>query len=90
MLKPTGLAAVVIPDNVLFDGGAGETVRKKLLETTDVHTILRLPTNIFYANGVKANVVFFATNLPAKTHGQRKSGFMITAPTYTTHLKKIL
>jgi type I restriction enzyme M protein len=49
----------VIPDNVLFEGGAGETVRKKLLETTDVHTILRLPTGIFYANGVKANVVFF-------------------------------
>ena len=59
MLKPTGMAAVVIPDNVLFEGGAGETVRKKLLETTDVHTILRLPTGIFYANGVKANVIFF-------------------------------
>jgi type I restriction enzyme M protein len=59
MLKTTGLAAVVIPDNVLFEGGAGETVRKKLLETTDVHTILRLPTGIFYAQGVKANVVFF-------------------------------
>lgn len=59
MLKPTGMAAVVIPDNVLFEGGAGETVRKKLLETTEVHTILRLPTGIFYANGVKANVVFF-------------------------------
>ncbi len=59
MLKPTGKAAVVIPDNVLFEGGAGETVRKKLLETTEVHTILRLPTGIFYANGVKANVVFF-------------------------------
>jgi type I restriction enzyme M protein len=59
MLKPSGMAAVVIPDNVLFEGGAGETVRKKLLETTDVHTILRLPTGIFYANGVKANVVFF-------------------------------
>jgi type I restriction enzyme M protein len=59
MLKTTGQAAVVIPDNVLFEGGAGETVRKKLLDTTDVHTILRLPTGIFYANGVKANVVFF-------------------------------
>lgn len=59
MLKPSGMAAVVIPDNVLFEGGAGETVRKKLLETTDVHTILRLPTGIFYANGVKANVIFF-------------------------------
>ena len=59
MLKPTGLAAVVLPDNVLFEGGAGETVRKKMLETTDLHTILRLPTGIFYANGVKANVLFF-------------------------------
>lgn len=59
MLKSTGKAAVVLPDNVLFEGGVGETVRKKLLETTDLHTILRLPTGIFYANGVKANVLFF-------------------------------
>ncbi len=59
MLKTTGHAAVVLPDNVLFEGGAGETVRKKLLETTDLHTILRLPTGIFYANGVKANVLFW-------------------------------
>lgn len=59
MLKTTGQAAVVVPDNVLFEGGAGETVRKKLLETTDMHTILRLPTGIFYAQGVKANVIFF-------------------------------
>lgn len=59
MLKTTGQAAVVLPDNVLFEGGAGETVRKKILETTDLHTILRLPTGIFYANGVKANVLFF-------------------------------
>jgi type I restriction enzyme M protein len=59
MLKTTGRAAVVVPDNVLFEGGAGETIRKKLLENTDLHTILRLPTGIFYANGVKANVIFF-------------------------------
>lgn len=59
ILKTTGEAAVVVPDNVLFEGGAGETVRKKLLETTDLHTILRLPTGIFYAQGVKANVIFF-------------------------------
>jgi len=64
MLKTTGLAAVVVPDNVLFEGGAGETVRKKLLETTDLHTILRLPTGIFYAQGVKVNVIFF-DNKPA-------------------------
>lgn len=59
MLKTTGKAAVVVPDNVLFEGGAGETIRRKLLETTDLHTILRLPTGIFYAQGVKANVLFF-------------------------------
>ncbi|HRQ66766.1 MAG TPA: class I SAM-dependent DNA methyltransferase [Xanthomonadaceae bacterium] len=59
MLKTTGKAAVVLPDNVLFEGGAGERIRRKLLETCDVHTILRLPTGIFYAQGVKANVVFF-------------------------------
>ena len=58
-LKENGKAAVVLPDNVLFEGGAGESVRKKLLETTNLHTILRLPTGIFYANGVKANVLFF-------------------------------
>ena len=66
LLKPTGQAAVVLPDNVLFEGGAGETVRKKLLETTDVHTILRLPTGIFYANGVKANVIFFENKPSSK------------------------
>ena len=59
ILKAHGKAAVVLPDNVLFEGGAGEKIRRKLLETCDVHTILRLPTGIFYANGVKANVVFF-------------------------------
>jgi len=67
MLKTTGQAAVVLPDNVLFEGGAGETVRKKLLETTDLHTILRLPTGIFYANGVKANVLFFDGKASSKT-----------------------
>jgi type I restriction enzyme M protein len=50
---------VVVPDNVLFEGGAGETVRRKLLHECDVHTLLRLPTGIFYAQGVKANVLFF-------------------------------
>lgn len=65
LLKTTGQAAVVLPDNVLFEGGAGETVRRKLLETTELHTILRLPTGIFYAQGVKANVLFF-DNRPAR------------------------
>ncbi len=59
MLKTTGRAAVVVPDNVLFEGGAGEKVREKLMENTELHTILRLPTGIFYGNGVKANVLFF-------------------------------
>ena len=54
-----GRAAVVLPDNVLFEGGAGETVRRRLLTEFDVHTLLRLPTGIFYAGGVKANVIFF-------------------------------
>ena len=59
LLKINGKAAIVVPDNVLFEGGAGETVRRKLLHECDVHTLLRLPTGIFYAQGVKANVLFF-------------------------------
>jgi len=59
ILKINGRAAVVVPDNVLFEGGAGETVRRRLLHECDVHTLLRLPTGIFYAQGVKANVLFF-------------------------------
>jgi type I restriction enzyme M protein len=59
MLGIPGRAAVVVPDNVLFEGGAGETVRRRLLRQFDVHTLLRLPTGIFYAGGVKANVLFF-------------------------------
>nr|HMD80944.1 N-6 DNA methylase [Anaerolineales bacterium] len=59
LLEINGRAAVVVPDNVLFEGGAGETVRRKLLHECDVHTLLRLPTGIFYAQGVKANVLFF-------------------------------
>jgi len=59
ILKQHGRAAVVLPDNVLFEGGAGETIRRKLLKQADVHTLLRLPTGIFYAQGVKANVLFF-------------------------------
>ena len=59
MLKTGGRAAVVLPDNVLFEAGAGETIRKRLLQDFNLHTILRLPTGIFYAQGVKANVLFF-------------------------------
>ena len=59
LLKINGRAAVVVPDNVLFEGGAGEKIRRNLLEKCNVHTLLRLPTGIWYANGVKANVLFF-------------------------------
>jgi type I restriction enzyme M protein len=59
LLEVNGRAAVVVPDNVLFEGGAGEVVRRKLLHECDLHTLLRLPTGIFYAQGVKANVAFF-------------------------------
>jgi type I restriction enzyme M protein len=59
LLKIQGRAAIVVPDNVLFEGGAGETIRRKLLHECDVHTLLRLPTGIFYSQGVKANVLFF-------------------------------
>ena len=64
LLKINGKCAIVVPDNVLFEGGAGETVRRNLIKQCDVHTLLRLPTGIFYAQGVKANVLFF-DNKPA-------------------------
>lgn len=66
MLKANGRAAVVLPDNVLFEGNAGEVIRKKLLSDFNLHTILRLPTGIFYAPGVKANVLFFQKGSPTK------------------------
>ena len=59
LLAEHGSCAIVVPDNVLFEGGAGETVRRNLLQQFDVHTLLRLLTGIFYAQGVKANVLFF-------------------------------
>jgi type I restriction enzyme M protein len=59
ILEQHGRAAIVVPDNVLFEGGAGEIVRRRLLQECDVHTLLRLPTGVFYAQGVKANVLFF-------------------------------
>ncbi len=68
LLKPQGRAAIVVPDNVLFEGGAGETIRRKLLETCDVHTLLRLPTGIFYAQSVKANVLFFDKKVDNLNH----------------------
>jgi type I restriction enzyme M protein len=67
MLKDEGRAAIVVPDNVLFEGGAGEIVRRKLLEQCDVHTLLRLPTGIWYSPGVKANVLFFDKRPASRT-----------------------
>jgi len=72
MLKNEGRAAVILPDNVLFEGGAGETIRKKLLTEFDLHTILRLPTGIFYAQGVKANVLFFDRKPASETPWTKK------------------
>jgi hypothetical protein len=72
LLKQNGRAAVVVPDNVLFEGGAGETVRRKLLHECDVHTLLRLPTGLFYAQGVKANVLFFDKKPASETPWTRK------------------
>jgi type I restriction enzyme M protein len=72
LLKQNGRAAVVVPDNVLFEGGAGETIRKKLLHECDVHTLLRLPTGLFYAQGVKANVLFFDRKPASETPWTRK------------------
>jgi len=72
LLKQNGRAAVVVPDNVLFEGGAGETIRRKLLQECDVHTLLRLPTGLFYAQGVKANVLFFDKKPASETPWTRK------------------
>jgi len=72
LLAIHGRAAVVVPDNVLFEGGAGETIRRQLLKTCDVHTLLRLPTGIFYAQGVKANVLFFDRKPAGETPWTRK------------------
>jgi type I restriction enzyme M protein len=72
LLEINGRAAIVVPDNVLFEGGAGETVRRQLLEQCDVHTLLRLPTGIFYAGGVKANVMFFDRKPPAEAPWTQK------------------
>ena len=63
---------MVVPDNVLFEGGAGETIRRKLLHDCDVHTLLRLPTGLFYAQGVKANVIFFDKKPASETPSTSK------------------
>jgi type I restriction enzyme M protein len=72
ILEQHGRAAIVVPDNVLFEGGAGEIVRRRLLQECDVHTLLRLPTGVFYAQGVKANVLFFDRKPASETPWTRK------------------
>lgn len=72
LLKQNGRAAIVVPDNVLFEGGAGENIRRKLLHECDLHTLLRLPTGLFYAQGVKANVIFFDRKPASETPWTKK------------------
>ena len=72
-LKPGGRAAVVVPDNVLFEDGTGRRLREMLMDWCDLHTILRLPTGIFYAQGVKTNVIFFTRN----ADGAQKGGTQV-------------
>jgi len=82
VLAPNGEAAVVLPDNVLFEGGAGETIRRRLLKNFDFHTLLRLPTGIFYKQGVKANV---QRSRPPKLPPPRIFGFTTCVPTSASH-----
>ena len=90
ILKQHGRAAVVVPDNVLFEGGAGETTRRELLKQADVHTLLRLPTGIFYAQGVKANVLFSTANpRPTNRRGRPSSGSTTCGRTCTSPSRKI-
>ncbi|MCM4156041.1 class I SAM-dependent DNA methyltransferase [Gramella sp. AN32] len=86
-LKINGEAAVVLPDNILFEGGAGEEVRKQLMKTAELHTILRLPTGIFYAQGVKANVLFF-NNKPASKEAWTKDIWFYDYRTNVHHTPK--
>jgi len=86
-LKITGEAAVVLPDNILFEGGAGEEVRKQLMKTAELHTILRLPTGVFYAQGVKANVLFFK-NKPASKKPWTKAVWIYDYRTNIHHTLK--
>jgi type I restriction enzyme M protein len=81
VLAENGRAAVVMPDNVLFEGGAGETIRRRLLHNFDFHTLLRLPTGIFYKQGVEANVLFFDKKRVPPSRIQRICGSTICAPT---------
>ena len=82
ILKINGRAAIVVPDNVLFEGGAGETIRKKLLHECDVHTLLRLPTGIFYKRWASRQTCCSSiANPPAKPRGRRNCGYTTSEPT---------
>lgn len=72
-LKPGGRAAVVLPDNVLFEAGIGRDIRADLMDKCELHTILRLPTGIFYAGGVKTNVLFFTRGPAEQDKGNTKA-----------------
>jgi type I restriction enzyme M protein len=89
LLAINGRAAVVVPDNVLFEGGAGETVRRRLLDECDVHTLLRLPTGVFYAQGVKANVLFFDRKPASEAPWTRELGSTTCARTSTSRSSRI-
>ena len=86
LLKINGRAAVVLPDNVLFEGGAGEKIRRHLLQQCNVHTLLRLPTGIWYSPGTKANVLFFDKKEGRPSRGPRSFGFMTCGQTCTSRL----
>jgi type I restriction enzyme M protein len=90
VLKADGRAAVVIPDNVLFEGGAGEIIRRHFLDNYDLHTLLRLPPGIFYAQGIKTNVIFFDRKLPSQK-GPRKLWIydLRTNMHFTLHTKRL-
>lgn len=83
MLSENGRAAVVLPDNVLFEGGAGEVIRRELLNRVDLHTILRLPTGVFYAQGVKSNVLFFEN----RKHAQNPNTKAVWVYDYRTNIR---
>lgn len=87
LLKINGKVAIVVPDNVLFEGGAGETIRRKLLHECDVHTLLRLPTGVFYAQGVKANVLFFTRKRASAKPWTEKTMDIRFANKQTFHLE---
>jgi type I restriction enzyme M protein len=88
VLAPNGEAAVVMPDNVLFEGGAGETIRKRLLKNFDFHTLLRLPTGIFYKQGVKANVLFFDKKPAIRNLGDKRALDLRSAHQPGIHLER--